>query len=147
MSNRRKAREIAVQACYAFEFSGNTPQQVIETTILESGEPASVTEFAVELFQKTVENKEEFDQWIMKRAANWDFTRIAVLDKIILRLIICEFLNFKDIPPKVSIDEGIEIAKKYSTEQSGRFVNGIADAVLADLKKEGIVEKTGRGLN
>lgn len=136
-----------MQACYAFEFSGNTPEKVIETTILTLDEPQSVTDFAVLLFERTISEKEDFDKLIMARAANWDFTRIAVLDKIILRLIICEFLNFKDIPPKVSIDEGIEIAKKFSTEQSGRFVNGIADAILADLRAKGHIEKSGRGLN
>ncbi|KAA3616422.1 MAG: transcription antitermination factor NusB [Calditrichaeota bacterium] len=147
MSTRRRAREIAVQACYAFEFSGNTPRNVIDTSILNLDEPAVVTDFAVALFEKTVSHKEEFDKLIMARATNWDFNRIAVLDKIVLRLIICEFLNFTDIPPKVSIDEGIEIAKKFSTEQSGRFVNGIADAILVDLKEKGILKKSGRGLN
>ncbi len=147
MSSRRKAREIALQACYAFEFSGNTPRHVIETTILVMDEPAAVIDFAIALFEKTISQKEEFDKLIMARATNWDFTRIAVLDKIILRLIICEFLNFQYIPPKVSIDEGIEIAKKFSTEQSSRFVNGIADAILADLKARGNIEKSGRGLN
>jgi N utilization substance protein B len=69
------------------------------------------------------------------------------LDKLILRLALCEFLHFPDIPPKVTIDEAIEIAKKYSTEKSGRFVNGILDAVLIDLRKEGRLHKKGRGLS
>ena len=61
-------------------------------------------------------------------------------------MVLCEFLHFPDIPPKVSIDEGIEVAKKFSTEQSGRFVNGIADAILNSLRKDGKLQKTGRGL-
>jgi N utilization substance protein B len=84
---------------------------------------------------------------IKRKAVNWEFSRIAVMDKLILRMALCEFLCFEDIPPKVSIDEAIEIAKKYSTEKSGRFVNGILDAVLNDLRAEGRLRKRGRGLS
>ena len=64
-----------------------------------------------------------------------------------MRMAICEFLYFDDIPPKVSIDEAIEVSKKYSTEKSGHFINGILDGILAHLKKEHLLKKSGRGLN
>jgi len=136
-----------LQAVYAWEMSGNRPEMILEDVILSKMEPLAVIRFAEALFRRTVENASEFDDLIKKKAANWDFSRIAILDKLILRMAICEFLYFDDIPPKVSIDEAIEIAKKFSTEKSGGFVNGILDAVLSDLKKTGRLHKRGRGLS
>ncbi len=147
MGGRRKARELVLQACYAFELSKNPPQQVLETIILSADLDSGNKEFAAQLFQKTIDGIDEFNMMIRKKAANWDLERIAIIDRILLRMAICEFLYFDDIPPKVSIDEAIEIAKKYSTENSGRFVNGILDAILNDLSKEGRINKKGRGLD
>lgn len=106
----------------------------------------NVKQFAEELVKVTVQNKDEADTFIAGKAFNWDFERIAILDKLILRIAICELLHFEDIPPKVSIDEAIEMAKKYSTEKSGQFINGILDSVLVDLKKQNLIKKSGRGL-
>ena len=83
---------------------------------------------------------------IKKKALNWDFDRIAVIDRIILRMAMCEFIYFDDIPPKVSIDEAIEISKKFSTEKSGKFINGILDSVLNEWNQENKINKKGRGL-
>ncbi|RMD93872.1 MAG: transcription antitermination factor NusB [Calditrichaeota bacterium] len=146
MGGRRKARELALQACYAYELSGNPPQQVLETVILSSDTDPNVKEFAARLFRITIGHVDEFNELIKKKAANWELERIAIIDKILLRMALCEFLYFDDIPPKVSIDEAIEIAKKFSTENSGRFVNGILDAILNELQKTGQLKKRGRGL-
>jgi N utilization substance protein B len=146
-SGRRRSRELALQACYAYELSGNPPEQILNDIILNKAESEGVLEFAAELFRLTVARIAEYDEMIKRKAVNWEFNRIAVMDKLILRMALCEFLCFDDIPPKVSIDEAIEIAKKYSTEKSGRFVNGILDAVLSDLRKEGRLRKRGRGLS
>lgn len=143
---RRKAREIALRALYALELSQNPLDDIIEDMILGRSEDRVALLFAEQLVRKTVEHLEEFDQKIKEKAINWDFNRIAVLDKLILRMAICEFLYFEDIPPKVTINEAIEIAKKYSTEKSGSFINGILDSVLTDLKRKGKIIKTGRGL-
>jgi len=83
---------------------------------------------------------------IKSRVANWEITRIALLDKVLLRMGICELMYFPEIPPKVSINETIEIAKTFSTASSGKFINGIMDAILTELKKNGELNKTGRGL-
>ncbi len=147
MSGRRKARELVLQACYALEMSGNPPEQVMESVILSDDSPKGIISFAGELFRCVVSGKEEYDELIKGRVANWEYDRIALIDKIIIRIAICEFIHFEDIPTKVSIDEAIELAKKFSTEQSGRFVNGIVDAVLIDLQKQGKVQKRGRGLD
>lgn len=146
-SGRRHARELALQACYAHELSGNPPEQILSDVIFGKDEPGAVVEFAAELFRRAVADIPDYDVMIRRKAVNWEFNRIAILDKLILRLALCEFLHFPDIPPKVTIDEAIEIAKKYSTEKSGRFVNGILDAVLIDLRKEGRLHKKGRGLS
>jgi N utilization substance protein B len=146
-SGRRRARELALQACYAHELSGNPPEQIVGDVIFTKDEPGAVLEFAGALFRQAVVDIPQFDSMIRRKAVNWEFNRIAVMDKLILRLALCEFLYFPDIPPKVTIDEAIEIAKKFSTEKSGRFVNGILDAVLIDLRKEGRLQKKGRGLS
>lgn len=146
MSKRRRARELALRALYAFEMSGNPLDQIIEEMILKRVEEERVKQFAVELLRKSVEHRNEFDKLISNKAFNWEFERIAILDKHIMQIAICEFLYFEDIPVKVSIDEAIEIAKKYSTENSGKFINGVLDGILFDLKDSGILKKSGRGL-
>jgi len=82
-----------------------------------------------------MKNKEVLDEHIRIKSENWEFSRIAILDRLILRIAICEFVYFEDIPAKVSISEAIEIAKKFSTKDSGAFVNGILDAILQDQTK------------
>lgn len=144
--SRRVARELALRALYAHELSGNPVDDIVAEMIDSSREEERVKEFARSLFVKTAQNKEELDGFIVARTKNWDFDRIAIIDKLVMRLAICEFLHFEDIPPKVSIDEAIEIAKKYSTENSGQFINGILDGVLQDIKNANLLKKKGRGL-
>ena len=146
-SNRRKARELVLRALYSKEMSGNSIDVIIEDMILSRKEEESVTEFAVHLLKACIEHKTDLDKLIVAKAQNWDFDRIAVLDKVVMKIAICEFLHFADIPPKVSIDEAIEIAKKYSTEGSGQFINGILDSVLLELRSQNLLKKSGRGLN
>lgn len=147
MSNRRRARELALCACYALELSGNGMEPTIQSLILEREDVSrSVQNFAITLVRQAQSNAGQIDEFIRQKAKNWDVQRIAILDKLILRLAICEFLHFEDIPPKVSIDEAIEVSKKYSTENSGKFINGILDSVLIDLRKKGLLRKKGRGL-
>ena len=145
--NRRRARELVLQACYAHELSGNDPAVIEADVIAIAAENDAIRVFAGDLFRRTIANAEEYDALISAKAANWDFARIAVMDKLILRIALCEFSQFDDIPPKVSIDEAIEIAKKFSTEKSGPFVNGILDAILNDLRAGGKLRKKGRGLS
>ena len=144
---RRRGRELALYALYAFEMTKN-PVEQIKKEVIESEETNQVIiSFAEELVNITINHSKNLDDLIGRWAHNWEFSRIAIIDKLILRIAISEFLYFEDIPPKVSIDEAIEISKKYSTEQSGKFINGILDSVLNDLKKLGQIRKTGRGLN
>ncbi len=144
--SRRRGREIALQGLYAHELSGDPIAQVLRSVLTFHAEDTLIVQFVQEMAEKTTTHCDELDAHIKKHVTNWDFNRIAIIDRIILRMAICEFLYFWDIPPKVSIDEAIEMSKLYSTEQSGRFVNGILDAVLLDLKKTQQLVKTGRGL-
>ena len=129
MGRRRKARELVLQALYAFEISGEGMERVLEDVLERQKPPADIAEFTTALFSKTVAHVAEIDEIIAQKVQRWELSRIAVVDKNLLRLAICELLYFDDIPQKVSINEAIELAKIYSTAESGRFVNGILDSV------------------
>ncbi len=144
--SRRKARELALQGLYAMEYSSHSVDQVMKDLFSFHDRDDTVQAFTRLHIDKTLEHQGELDNYIRTYAANWDFERIAAVDRIILRMAICEFVYFWDIPPKVSIDEAIELSKCYSTEQSSRFVNGILDAILLDLKDHNRLIKVGRGL-
>ena len=99
-------------------------------------------DFAVNLLRTTIEKKELTLEYVKPKLKNWDSERIAVLDMILMRMGICEFLFFETIPPKVTINEYIDLAKEYSTQQSGQFVNGILDNIHKDLVRENKMHKT-----
>lgn len=147
MIERRTAREIVLQAMYAFEI-GNNDIGSVKTNVLEKklGQNKPLLSFAEKLLIKTVNNKEEIDVVVEEQIKNWEMHRLAAIDKFILRMAICEYLFFDDIPTKVTLNESIELAKKFSTGKSGTFVNGILDGALKKLKKEGRIEKKGKGL-
>lgn len=147
MSTRREARERVMQALYAHEQAGGNADHFVHTLLYTEfeGDPKT-REFAERLFRKTLEAREEADEVIQSHATNWDLHRITSVDRALLRMATAEFLEFEEIPPKVSIDEAIEIAKRYSTPDSGPFINGVLDAVLMDLHEQGRLEKSGRGL-
>ena len=148
MSTRREARERVMQALYAFEQGGGEAQDVIENVLKPSlsDADAPTLRFAERLFLRTIDHSEDVDTLIKARVKNWEVERIALVDHILLRMAVTEFLTFDDIPPKVSINEAIEIAKRYSTHRSGQFVNGLLDGILLGLMQEGRVKKSGRGL-
>jgi len=135
-----------LQGLYAMELSGHSVDKVMQDLFVLNPGDETTKAFARDHVEKTHENQAEIDGYIRKFAVNWDFERIAVIDRIILRMAICEFLHFWDIPPKVSIDEAIELSKTYSTEQSSRFVNGVLDSVLLELREHRRLIKVGRGL-
>jgi transcription antitermination protein NusB len=147
MSLRRRAvREKVLQTLYAYEISHEPIQMIIENIVgdLEK-QPASFA-FAKDLILKVIECTKDLDTLIRKRVEHWEFNRLAMVDRVILRMAICELMYFDDIPPKVTINEAIEIARDFSTEKSDKFVNGVLDSILEDLKKDGLIKKTGRGL-
>ncbi len=142
---RRQIREKALQVLYAFEMNNEELQKHIDE-IFQDLSDNSDKEFGMNLIFNVVSNRKKCDNLIEDKLSNWEMDRIAMIDKILLRMGICEFLFFADIPPKVTINEMIEISKKFSTEGSGKFLNGILDSILIQLKESGEIKKTGRGL-
>jgi N utilization substance protein B len=98
------------------------------------------------LYDKTIAGDIELEQIVTDKVRNWDIERVAVLDRVILKLAISEMIHFPSIPVKVTINEYIELSKLYSTPKSKQFINGILDSASAELIKSGRVRKSGRGL-
>jgi N utilization substance protein B len=147
MSSRREARERTLQALYAFELGSGEARHVIQTVIKRSlKDDKDSIDFATSLFLRTIDFSQEADETLIEYTKNWELSRIALIDRLILRMAMCEMLTFQDIPPKVTINEAIEVAKRYSTAKSGQFVNGILDAVLMKYQRAGRLNKSGRGL-
>ncbi|MCX6140771.1 MAG: transcription antitermination factor NusB [Candidatus Kapabacteria bacterium] len=103
-------------------------------------------EYARAVIYASRDQRETSTELIDRYSKNWDLERIALLDRVLMRLAIAELTTCPDIPIKVTINEAIELAKRYSTDKSGTFVNGILDAVIEELQKESRITKTGRGL-
>ncbi|MBK9401823.1 MAG: transcription antitermination factor NusB [Bacteroidetes bacterium] len=104
------------------------------------------TKFMQELIQKTIRDDAYFQQLIADKTKNWDADRIALVDIILMKMALCEILNLSTIPVKVSINEYIDISKDYSTPNSKSFINGVIDKLVIELKTQGKIQKTGRGL-
>ena len=166
MGKRREARERAVQ--FLFQHDLNPPED-IERALNEfwdtqraaaiaedkakanwgerpelpppTTEEAETRLFAEPLIRGTLQHREAIDEHIKKHVKNWDFNRIAAVDRNIMRLAIFEMLHREDIPPVVSINEAVDIAKKFSTHESGKFVNGILDKVKAELLRPARIVK------
>ena len=130
MGARRKARELALQMLYQYDLSANPPQQIVETfEELQKSKP-NTREFAVKIFQGTVDNLAKIDEMIVAQADNWRISRMAVVDRNIIRMSIYELLEEPETPKLVIIDEAIEIGKKFGTQKSSQFINGILDGIL-----------------
>ncbi|HET54022.1 MAG TPA: transcription antitermination factor NusB [Ignavibacteria bacterium] len=142
---RRILREKSLQVLYAYEMNGEGLQYLIDG-ILSDIPGKKDREFTEKIVNAVIANRNDLDNRIAERVNNWEMDRIALIDRLLLRIGIAEIFFFPDIPPKVSINEVIEIAKDYSTSNSGKFINGILDAILTDLKNSGKLNKTGRGL-
>jgi N utilization substance protein B len=134
-----------MQVIYAHKMSDDPINKVKKDLLSDIKDKESI-EFASLLIDLVLKNEKLLDDYIVDKVVNWELQRMALIDRIILRMGIAEMLYFPEIPPKVSINEAIDISKDFCTRNSGKFVNGILDAVLAELKKEKKLNKTGRGL-
>lgn len=104
------------------------------------------SKFVKDLFEYTLKNDNEYQALIAERTKNWESDRIALMDTILMKMAICEMMNFPSIPVKVTINEYLDLSKDYSTPKSNSFINGILDKILNDLKKTNSIKKIGRGL-
>ncbi|MFZ1729882.1 MAG: transcription antitermination factor NusB [Bacteroidota bacterium] len=144
---RREVREKAMQVLYAYEISHEPIEMLMETIAGEElNDDEELYRFAQALVYSVLNHKAEADMLIREKSQNWSFDRIATLDLMLLRMGIIEFIYFPEIPVKVSINECVEIAKRYSTEHSSRFINGMLDSISMALKDQDRIKKEGRGL-
>ena len=132
---RRKAREATMQALYALEINNGFPQDVLELCD-DSFNNSDNDIYTRELFNCVVEKQSWADDLISQCLENWEYGRVAILDKILLRMGVSEIYHIEDVPPKVSISEMVEIAKVYSTEESSSFVNGILDTIYKNYSEK-----------
>jgi N utilization substance protein B len=143
-SNRRRARAAALQALYECEVGGLTPQQALG--VLQHAGPPEVNDpgdgeqaFVTSLVNGATDRRDALDERIGDAAKNWRVERMAVLDRLVMRLAVEELLSHRESPPRVVISEAIELARAYSGEDAAKFVNGVLDGVYRKLREEGLV--------
>lgn len=121
---RREARELLLSALYRCEFLPATLDDVFEDT-----DPEDQREYVETIFNGILDRQPEIDRLIGEKTIGWKFERLALLDRNILRIGVYELLYFDDVPPEVALDEAVELAKKFGTEQARKFINGILDRI------------------
>ncbi len=129
MRNRTRSRDYALQMLYQLDIRRAPPEQILGEFWQEHEPPDDVKTFANHLFMGTMDHLGELDALITHHADNWNLKRMAVIDRNILRLGAFELLHGDDVPPKVCINEAIELAKRFGDTESGKFINGILDAI------------------
>jgi transcription antitermination protein NusB len=135
MGRRRKAREVALQLLYQLDVQGERhPEPHLPEFWSRHPVDRQVREFAEVLVRGTKLHEPKIDEMISQYAQNWELDRMAVVDRNILRQGIFELLWLADVPPKVAINEALEVAKKFSTHESSRFINGILDRIHKELR-------------
>jgi len=140
MRKRTRAREYALQILYQIDIRKEPSEKLIsEFMEAEDAEP-EVKDFAEALIRGAVMNIKKIDEAISKYASNWKLNRMAVIDRNVLRLAAYELLFCEDIPPKVSINEAVDLAKKFGDMESGKFVNGILDRIKREAV-DGILDR------
>ena len=140
---RRKEREYALKILYAQEF--NESSLDTHKKVLNQNELKHETEFSLNIINSYKKFKEESYQIIIKHIKNWEYGRVAIIDKIILRIAYVELICFPDIPPEATLNEAIELAKRFSTGKSSIFINGVVDSIIKSLKSQLKDIKQGRG--
>jgi transcription antitermination protein NusB len=138
MGSRRKARESALQMLFAADFADAVPEEVLKTYWVELGDSdveETARDFATRLAAGTLSHLETLDERIRSRAEHWRISRMAIVDRNILRLAVYEFL-YEPTPRTVAINEALEIARRFSTYEATQFINGILDAIKRDLDEE-----------
>jgi N utilization substance protein B len=140
--DRRRSRELALSTLYAYEVDNTSPwEEMLESIAANDDLGANIKKYASGLVRSAVGDQESIDSMIARKAVNWELRRMAAVDRNVLRLAVAELVHFaRTVPYKVVIDEAVEIAKAYGTDDSGKFVNGILDSIRKDLQ-----QKAGKG--
>ena len=129
MRKRTQARELALQILYKRDLNPEPIETILNSFCESKPFPEDIRQYADRLVRGTVENQEQIDEVLIKYTEHWELHRMAVVDRNILRFSTYELLYLEEIPPKVVINEAVNIAKKFSQEESGKFVNGILDKI------------------
>jgi transcription antitermination protein NusB len=137
MGSRRKARELALQFLYKLDVSGErSSREAMSQFFEEFGGRDEDADYAIILVQNTEKHQDEINSLITGHLENWTLDRLSTIDRNILRFATCELRYFLDIPVNVTINEAIEIAKKFSLEESATFINGVLDKIAKSARKE-----------
>jgi N utilization substance protein B len=142
MGNRRKSRELAMQALFYMDTQDRITEESLDHYCSNFEPPANARHFFLELVKGVIVSKSRLDAVIERFSSNWKIHRMSGVDRNVLRLAVFEILFREDIPTKVSINEAIDIGKKYGTEESGAFINGILDGIRLALEKDEIQTMT-----
>jgi N utilization substance protein B len=135
LGSRRKSRELALQILFELDTNQSDVQKAIDQFWKNFDYPEDLREFSERLVEGVAQHREELDRLISKHAKNWSLSRIDRVDRNILRAAIFELAHCPDIPPKVAINEAIELSKKFGSEKSSSFINGILDKIAQEIKK------------
>ena len=133
---RRVGRETVLQAMYAYEILNEDKDKILKDILSRHSFDNKMELFITDLFSSAINNKKWGEEKIIERLNNWEFERVALLDRLLLILAISEIFFIDDVPPKVSISEAIEIAKQYSTEESPAFINGVLDNIYKSISNK-----------
>ena len=141
MGTRRQARELAMQALFYIDMQDNVSLQMLESFCDNFSPPKKVRPFFLKLVNGVLEVRGEIDTLIERYSKNWKIHRMGCVDRNVMRIAVYELLYCEDIPPKVSINEAVDVGKKFGTEESGAFINGIMDSIRDALDSEGLLKK------
>jgi N utilization substance protein B len=134
------ARECALEVLYRLDLVNDEPENTMEEIVSRKNPCQDAEDYLRRLVAAVVTNQKEIDAMLRRHLRRWRLERLTVLDRAILRLATAELLSFSDVPPKVSINEAVEVSKKYGDDDSGKFVNGVLDGVFRELQKGPVKE-------
>ncbi|MGD9082422.1 MAG: transcription antitermination factor NusB [Desulfobacterales bacterium] len=138
MGNRHKSRELAMQALFYMDMSQNDSNEMLERFCDNFSPPKKMLPFFLKLVKGVIQGKGEIDSILERFSDNWKLSRMSCVDRNTMRIAVYELLYCHDIPYKVSINEAIDMGKKFGTKESGAFINGILDSIRIALEKEQI---------
>jgi len=141
MGTRRQAREIAMQALFYMDMRNDLSVEMLEHFCGNFCPSKKIQPFFLKLVNGVLGAKDELDTLIERFSKNWDLNRMSGVDRNVMRIAVFELLYCDDIPPKVSINEAVDVGKKFGTEESGAFINGIMDSIRADLENKGKLDE------
>ena len=143
-TTRRRARILALQALYEIDGSGHEPESVVTQRVREMSLPHAVETFARKIVRGVLENLERIDRIIGTHAPAWPIRQLAAVDRNLLRVAVYELAIEGDTPPRVAINEAVEIGKTFGSDASFRFVNGVLGSILAERQASGEADINGR---